>query len=166
MEVITNAFFDELLKLAASEEDVSEARDALKRLERPGAPRIGQYAGIGAVAAPVIRVATDLVKGKPVFDHVKGNPYREFASEVVKGSLASGAVPLIRLKASESADKQILRKYIQDNNVQKTSSLQRPHETLKGYAPAALDARGPSIAQQSKPVGFGRAIPGATKNGL
>lgn len=119
-----NAFFDELRKLAVSDEDARRSLDRLDALEKskPTIGQVGRYAGIGAAAGPAISAAGNIIKGEHAFKGPKG-ALRDIAAQAVKGSLSAGAVPLLRSHMDRQAETHTLKNYLKEQEQAKTSSV-------------------------------------------
>lgn len=108
---------EELLKIAddARPPTVEETRDAVRRLKRIDAsdPSLGhklRYAGLGAVAAPLVAAATGAIAGKPSLTGSLKQKARQLAAQSVGGATMFGAIPIVR----GQIDRQMERSKIED----------------------------------------------------
>ncbi|HEU4536026.1 MAG TPA: hypothetical protein VFS00_18000, partial [Polyangiaceae bacterium] len=110
------AVFAELVKIGAISEQ--QARAALDRYElaqatRPTAPQVARYGVLGAASGPVIGAVGDAISGRPLLGG--GNPKARLRSAVgsaAMGALGSGAIPLVRSRLDQQAEKKVLRGYL------------------------------------------------------
>ena len=106
-----------LLKIASDDRPptVEETRDAVRRLKRinESDPSLGhklRYAGLGAVAAPLVAAATGAIAGKPSLTGSLGQKARQLAAQSVGGATMFGAIPILR----GQIDRQMERGKIED----------------------------------------------------
>jgi len=114
MRSVIKGFFDELEKLGAiSDEQAQRSLDQLDQLEKnkPTLGQMGRYAGVGAIAAPVIGAIGDVIGGRP------GGGLRGVASRAVTGGLSASAIPLARSALDRRASIGHLKKYMQQEHV-------------------------------------------------
>ncbi len=106
-----------LLKIASDDRPptVEETRDAIRRLKRinESDPSLGhklRYAGLGAVAAPVMAAITGAIAGKPSLSGPLKQKARQLAAQSVGGAAMFGAIPILR----GQIDRQMERSKIED----------------------------------------------------
>jgi hypothetical protein len=121
-----------------SPERARRAMDRLGDMENTKATpgQVGRYAGIGGGGGAAIAAIGNVIEGykKPTSPGIKGhlvalgraavradkNPtvgakIRSIASTGVKGALGAGVIPLARSGTDRSAERRLLKKYIQEN---------------------------------------------------
>lgn len=139
-EVKQAAFLDELLKLSAtiSQERAQRAMDRLSGMEdtKLTAGQVGRYAGIGGVGGTAIKALGNVIEGykRPTTPGLKGqllavgraavkgdtnktlgSRVRSVAAAGATGALGAGVLPLARTGTDRSAERKVLRKYINQN---------------------------------------------------
>lgn len=181
---IKEAMLDELAALRALEPAViqkiaaitdEEARQSLDRLEtlekqRPDRRQVARYAGLGAVASPVIHAAGKLVAGKGLKGALEGETVREkirdLAGHSVKGALGFGAVPLVRGHMDRSAESSRLKRYLAEHKTAEVAASvpwrRAVSEGLPELVPAITGGLGAILAAKyDKPVSAGAALGGS-----
>jgi hypothetical protein len=135
-------------KVAAtvSQERAQRAMDRLNGMEdtKPTLGQVGRYAGIGGLGGSAIKALGNVIEGykKPTTPGLKGqllavgkaavkgdtnkavaSRIRSVASTGVTGALGAGVLPLARTGTDRSAERRVLRKYI---NQYEPNGLQMP----------------------------------------
>lgn len=123
----------------------AEAERALERYQsleenKPDAAQLARYAGIGAASGPIVGILGNALKGKDLVEAatkaVSGNPSapkvpvrfgktRAIASDVLRGAITAGLIPVIRHHADHAATKHELKKYLQEHADQKAPEFQK-----------------------------------------
>ena len=121
-----------------SPERARRAMDRLGDMENTKATtgQVGRYAGIGGTGGAAIAAIGNVIEGykKPTTPGIKGHlaalgraavradknttvgaKIRSVASTGVKGALGAGVIPLARSGTDRSAERRLLKKYIQEN---------------------------------------------------
>ena len=158
-----------------------QALDAGKRLKtlRRSAPTAGQL-GRGALIGAGVGVASAGLRGLVAGTGMPKTP-RQWLANAAGGAMIAGGAPYLRHLTETNVQKNKIKNFLSDRpRSQASSKLQRTlgvKAAAAALSPAARLAAsksrgafprasgpGPSIAQVSKPVGYGRALAGATKS--
>lgn len=167
-----------------SREEAAKSLDRLESLEKqkPTAGKIMRYAGIGAVAAPAINIARNVVSGgrhwsgasKDALKAMGGAraSSRALASHAIGGAATSGLIPLMRHQMDRHAEMSRLKEYVAQHEGKAkegsfaTSEYSTPIEGPKrlhqaSYLPHAKMAgigpeSGMSTSEYSGPLSYGR----------
>lgn len=102
---------------AVSDQEAEHSLQRLEQLEasRPTPRQAGRYAVIGATAGPLLRMATNKVRGKPLleFGQAPGvGALRGVAADALGGAVMGGAVPLVRNSLDQRAEVGRLKAYL------------------------------------------------------
>lgn len=127
-----NTFFDELAKIGAiSDEQARASLDRLDTLERnkPTVQQVGRYAGLGAVAGPVIGAVGNAMRGgrqagTSLIGHLAGAARpgvggiaRAMAGSAATGAVGSGMLPLVRNQLDRRAEIGTLKTFMQQHEL-------------------------------------------------
>jgi len=138
-------------KAAVSDEQAQSAINRLDTLERnkPTVRQAARYGTIGAVAGPAISMIGNKVSGKPLFSG--SSVHRALAGDAVKGSLAAGAIPMLRSHLDRRAEVGTLKNYLAEREknaafVNELSLITKSakSEALKRFAQGAFQELGPA----------------------
>ena len=110
----------ELLKLGAvSPEEAQQAMDNIESLQKAApTPRLmGQYAALGAAAAPVMGALGSVIQKRPYFGDAVGAlaKGRVVAGDAVKGAIGMGAIPLARARLQRGEAVGKLKDFMAEN---------------------------------------------------
>ncbi len=145
----TIALYDELAKLGAITDDhARRALDQLEGLERnkPTLGQVGRYAGLGAVAGPVVGAIGNAIRGgqqpgTSLLGHLAGAKQpgmggvgRAVASAATVGAIGSGLVPLVRGQLDRRAAMGTLNDYLSERAKEQSSPMMKgENEPPKNY---------------------------------
>lgn len=115
-----SAFFDELEKLGyVSDAEAARALQSLQDLEE-NKPTLGQtlgYAGIGAVATPLVHAAGNVIRKRSPFEGVNlGDKLRDAGAQVFKGGVGGTAVSIGQQQFDRHHNMSKLRSYVAEHD--------------------------------------------------
>lgn len=117
-----DAFFEELAKVGAiSEEQARASLDRLDTLERnkPTMGQVGRYAGLGAVAGPVMSTVSNVIKHGPsgAINFGGKSIARGILGDAAKGAIGGGLVPLARNHLDRRGEIGTLKTFVHEHQL-------------------------------------------------
>jgi len=108
---------------AISDQEAEHSLNRLEQLEaaRPTPTQAGRYAAIGSVAGPLVRMATNKIRGKALLDFGQApgvSALRGVAADALGGAVMGGAVPLVRNSLDQRAEVGRLKSYLAGHRAQ------------------------------------------------
>lgn len=156
---------DELVKLGMITPEHAEA--SLERLQslEDNKPTVGQalrYGALGALVGPVATGVGDAIKGRPIFTPAERGgkviPFgraRGALSAAAAGALTGGALPFLRNRLDQSAEKRTLQQFMNEYQAAQAPKTAADKKEKEGDFSASYDPGNFKVSPYSGPMSYG-----------